>query len=431
MLVELSGVSTDLLRETDKFQQKEKIKYSRYGQLVLIPAILGFIAGTYAFSVISNNIYACIAFGAIWFFVILSVDMAMSATIYKSKHGSGFGFFTAIFFRLAFSILVGIVISHPLVLRVFEPSIEKFIEANDKKEKNEAIREATVKVTDAEKPFQEKIDRLRDLNLCLNRLIQFESSVENIYAKEFVIPNTNIPCGSSSGRKQGCGGECRDRKATVKANIKEIADIEKEKKNSIAKISQEEILKKTKNDAANPVTKDYLARTDALGILANGDSSANIKGHEHIKIASNLLIWFFVFLDCLIVIFKASTPMGAYEHTNDIFLERHIAFLEAEKDAHIAYIKTISTGKAKVKAEYEVEIAKVLKEHRLISGSIYEIDKDAENLKSIKDKMLKDVGLFNLSRRKEIKKQIFNMEALLDLSRAKAIDGLSDRLGKL
>lgn len=72
-----------------------------------------------------------------------------------------------------------------------------------------------------------------------------------------------------------------------------------------------------------------------------------------------------------------------------------------------------------------------VKEHRLISGSIYEIDKDTETLKFITSKMLKDVGFFNLSRRKEIKKQILNMESLFDMSRAKTIDGLSDRLGTL
>lgn len=425
MWIRLSGASKDLLDETGKFKQKESIKYARYGRLVLIPAILGGIAGTYAFSVILDNIYACLAFGVLWFFIVFAVDMAMSATLYKTKNGSAWGFRWSVFARLVFSVLVGMVVSHPLVLRIFEPSIEANLVERDTAKKNADILDANTKVSNAGKPFDEKITHLKNLNLCLSRLIQFERSIDNTYAKEFTIPSSNIPCGSASGYGKGCSGECKQREKEVVKNTREIAKLEQDKANAIK--PQTTILGNAEQNRSTAVTKDYLARTEALDLLSNGDGKS-VKGHPHVWIANQALIWFFVVLDCLIVIFKAATPMGALEHTSDILLEWHIEEVRAKKEAQTIYIKTIANGKAKVQAAYEVKIAEILSTQHLVSGTIQEYERDIDKLKIIKKRMLRDAGLFNLKRRSEIKKQIFKMEHLMDLARAKTFENLSKSL---
>jgi Domain of unknown function (DUF4407) len=149
--IKLSGASKNLLNETGKFEEKESIKYARYGRLVVIPAILGGIAGAYAFSTILDNPYWCFFFGLLWFFIVLAVDMAMSATMYKSKRDSPIGFWVSVAFRILFSICVGVVISHPLILRIFEPSIEKNIKERDQTKKNQEVLSAKGNVDSASK----------------------------------------------------------------------------------------------------------------------------------------------------------------------------------------------------------------------------------------------------------------------------------------
>ena len=92
MFLRLSGASTDLLKHTGIFQQKEEIKYSRYGKLIVIPAILGGFAGGHALSTIFDNFYWCLAWGIFWFFAVLFIDMAMSATLYKTTKVNKSGF---------------------------------------------------------------------------------------------------------------------------------------------------------------------------------------------------------------------------------------------------------------------------------------------------------------------------------------------------
>lgn len=424
MWVNLSGVSKNLLDETGKFKEKETIKYARYGRLIVIPAILGGIAGSYAISTILDNLYLKIAFGFLWFFIILSVDMAISATMYKSKNNSSIGFWISVIFRLIFSVCVGVVISHPLVLRIFEPSIEKWIEKIDIKNKNQEVLSARIVVDSAKKEYNDKIEKLELSNECLGRLIQFESSKDNNFSKEF-FDRSNNSCGVSSGKGAGCSTECRDRKKIIKDNIAEITKTKKERDDNTK--PEEAILKSADDKLSKQATKDYLARTEALDALANGDKKEG-NSHPHVSIAAKSLICFFVVLDCLIVIFKASTPMGAYEHTNDVLLDQHISDLQAEIEAHSIYIKTISQGKAKVKAKQEVVLEEVLEMQTLITSALKRIDKEKSEFKTIKKRMLEDVGLFEFDKRRKIKQQLDAMENLYFSARNNVIDKLSENM---
>lgn len=324
--IRFSGASPKLLEKTGDFYESESIKYTRYGVLVFIPAILGAISGGYAISTIVENQIIIGTFAVIWFFVILFIDMAISATMYKSNRSGKIEFFITVIFRLIFAICVGMVISHPLVLRVFEESINKNIIERNRINYEEDIINAQASLIDAQKPFEEQIINLKNKNECLATLIQFETSAKNTKenVKEFFDKN-NISCGFNSGLGAGCTSECKERKNLINQNNKKIKELEEQMK--IGTKIQQDIL----NDAnmrkdISPPT-DYLERTEALDVLKNGDGKY-FKPRPHVSVAANMLICFFVFLDILIVLLKALTPMGAYEHTKDFYLDRHIETLK-------------------------------------------------------------------------------------------------------
>ena len=423
MWIKLSGASKNLLDKTGEFSEKETIKYSSYGRLVLIPAILGGFAGTYAFSTILDNNYLSIAFGILWFSIVLVIDMAMSATIYKSKRDKPIGFWIAVIFRIVFAICVGLVVSHPLVLSVFEPSIEKNIQQRDDFNKAQEIFGAKTKLDTAKNYYLTRIDSIRGQNQCLTNLIQFETSKDNTYARNF-LDDKNILCGVSSGKGGGCSSECIERKKLIKANEKQINLYTKEMEKSTS--SEQGILDDAEDHKNRPVITDYLERTEALDLLMNGDGK-HFKMHPHVSIAAKLLIFFFVIMDILIVVFKASTPMGAYEHTMDLYLDRHIGLLEAKKEVDIRYAKESEDIMRKI----HLKAILIGEARELYSKIVANLDDDFDGFEAIRRKWLKSASIFDLKRKKQIKQELYELEKLYALSRTKTIHTLAVELSNM
>lgn len=427
MFLRLSGVSTDLLKHTGSFQQKEQIKYSRYGKLIIIPAVLGGFAGGHALSTIFDDFYWCLAWGVFWFFAVLFIDMAMSATLYKTTKDKKIGFWIQVTFRLLFSIVVGAVIADPLVLRLFEPNILQSIKERDFEKKTEKILAAKSTLTTAKQPFQQKIDALQAQNACLGRLIQFEESSANVNGnvKEF-FTNEDKPlsCGFSSGKGAGCFGECINRKGIITKNNKEILDLQKElSENS----KTEKILLKEVEDRKNiEPSLDYLSRTEEMEVLKYGDGNTR-KPHPDIATKHTFLIWFFIVIDCLIVGFKAFTPMGAYEHTIELMLDRHIAALKSENSAHEIYVNSVSQAKAKINADTEKLKTEALGLQALIVQTFSDSERNNEEIRNLIRKQTRGSLFMSKEEKTRLKKMAFEMENLQATAHAKTIE----KLGKI
>ncbi len=424
MWIKLSGASKDLINRTGIFKQHESIKYSRYGRLILVPPILGAIGSYYAFSIIEKNQYICAVFAAIWFFIILAVDMAMSATMYKSDRKKSTGFAIAIFFRLVLSVCVGLVVSHPLILRIFEPSIEKNINDKDQDDKNQKVLSATSTLASAKTIYQIQIDKLNSTNKCLTNLTQFERSTANTTSRDFFETNGAL-CGSSSGMGAGCGTECHNKEDIIEANDKKIAAIRTEM-NTVVTPETSILDTAIIQGKTVPATTDYLARTEALDILMNGDGQ-KLKEHTHVSRAATLLIFFLVVLDCLIVIFKWTTPIGAYEYAIDALEEEYIKQLQAESIIHISTIEQIATLKGKL----EIDAFDILLIQNLLTEVIRQIDISREDFNMRKKQWLRGVGLFEFSRRKQLKRDIFKIERMYDNVRAKTLENVSSKIHKM
>lgn len=424
MWIKLSGASKDLINRTGIFKQKESIKYSRYGRLILIPPILGAIGSYYAFSIIERNQYICAAFAAIWFFIILAVDMAMSATMYKSDRKKSKGFAIAIFFRLVLSVCVGLVVSHPLVLRIFEPSIEKNINDKDESDKNQKVLSATSTLASAKTIYQTQIDKLNSTNKCLINLTQFERSTANITSRDFFEENGAL-CGSSSGRGAGCGTECRNKEDIIKANDEKISEIRTEMNTVV--IPETSILDKAIIQGKTvPATTDYLARTEALDILMNGDGQ-KLKENTHVSRAATLLIFFLVVLDCLIVVFKWTTSIGAYEYAIDAYEEQFIKQLEMETIVHVSTIEKLAI----LKGKSEIDAYELLVTQNLLTEVVRQIDISRDDFNMRKKQWLRGVGLFEFSRRKQLKRDIFKIERMYDNVRAKTLENFSSKIHRM
>ena len=125
-LILCAGSDKDLL---DQCPKSEHIKHSGFGALVLVPAVLALFSMTYAISTFVDNRYLYVIAGITWCCIVFIFDRFVVSTFRKKdtiyQDAKSFAFIS----RLIFSIFVGIVVAHPLVLlheRCFPTSLYHF-----------------------------------------------------------------------------------------------------------------------------------------------------------------------------------------------------------------------------------------------------------------------------------------------------------------
>jgi hypothetical protein len=119
----LSGSGTETLEACPGWEQR---KYVAFGATVLVPCLFAFIACSYALSTLTTNYAVIFPVAAVWSFIILAIDRALLAS-YRPflSLPRKLGQFVLRFFV---AILMGMTISHPLVLLLFRDTISSVIE---------------------------------------------------------------------------------------------------------------------------------------------------------------------------------------------------------------------------------------------------------------------------------------------------------------
>jgi hypothetical protein len=119
-LIICAGSDDDVLKDCPK---SEHIKHAGFGALVLVPALLAFFSMTYAISTFVGNKLMYIIAGLSWCAIVFVFDRFVVSSFRKretiKQDARSFTFIS----RLVFSVFVGIVVAHPLVLLYFSESI--------------------------------------------------------------------------------------------------------------------------------------------------------------------------------------------------------------------------------------------------------------------------------------------------------------------
>ncbi len=142
----LSGAGAETLEQCPNWEQR---KYVAFGATVLVPTVFAFIACAYALSTLTQDWRIIVPVALVWGFIILTIDRALLAT-YRSfqKFHRKMGQF---FLRMIVAALMGITISHPLTLLLFQDTVHSVIEEE---------REAEIAAVRAESTLvKEGVDR--------------------------------------------------------------------------------------------------------------------------------------------------------------------------------------------------------------------------------------------------------------------------------
>lgn len=120
-----AGVNKPILRRC----QSDYSKYAGIGGTILFTALMAALSGGYALNFVFDNTYIALAFGLFWGLLIFNLDRFIVNTMYSDgKHTISWAELKSGLPRIIMAIFLGIVISTPLELKIFEDKITMEIE---------------------------------------------------------------------------------------------------------------------------------------------------------------------------------------------------------------------------------------------------------------------------------------------------------------
>ncbi len=297
-----AGSDTSILRRCPR---SERIKHIGFGTLVLIPAILALVSMTYALSTVGQlqeHLWLAFIGGIVWALIIFSFDRYIVSTHRRKLQNKDELKSPAFYLRFLFAFILGIVISHPIVLLYFDGSITDTIKQNKVEHQKEIQAEYDARIQKTEKQLA-VIDsnyyakeKARDLQA---DVVAREIDGEVIKNAKGEIVTTGIyGKGPSAENKirhlQKLETELKTLRKTdsiLKSNLfAEKAQLQKEADSNIA---------------AYNVSFDYLRRELALEQMKEENSI--------VWVTQWFLMFLFVLVDILPVTFKTFAPFGMYD----------------------------------------------------------------------------------------------------------------------
>ena len=302
LFVWFAGSDTDILVRCG---QSERIKHAGYGGLVLVPAILGVISMAYAMSTLTPSVYTYIGAGLTWGFIVFLFDRFIVSTFRKSPSLWKDILSLVFLVRIVFAVGIGIIVSHPLVLLVFNDSLVQELtnmQIDGEQEINDKYTLSLQEIQHQDSLLKAEIDKKLETRACKENLLLFEMSGKD----------TTMFCGTTSGMKQ-YGPRSQEIKEEIKTINAEIQELRSKNFTTMASnASQTDSIRQTK---ANRLTEfranfssNYLAREIALERLERREI-----GGITIKYTKWFILIFFILVDLLPVTFKALTKYGEYD----------------------------------------------------------------------------------------------------------------------
>ncbi len=301
-LIICSGSSIKLLEKTPT----EINKHAGIGGVILFTAILASLSSGYALYSVFDNIWAASGFGILWGLMIFNLDRFIVASMRKS--GNFFRQFFAATPRIILAALLGIVISKPLELRIFEKEIDK--QLNVIINRNKTVLQDSVN----KRYVQLSGNFSNERNEIYTRINSLRSEY-NLVSSELEKEVVGTPTETTTG-KVGYGPNAKRKEEIKNAKKAELDAYMAQMKPRLDELDKEvdalAIQKQKELEAARPTEDNYTgfaARMQALNELS--------KNNKILGLASLFIMGVFISLEMAPVLVKLISPKGPYDYLLD------------------------------------------------------------------------------------------------------------------
>lgn len=298
-LMVCSGGNIHILRKTPS----EWNKFSGIGGIVLFTAVFATLSAGYAMFTVFDNIWTAIGFGILWGLMIFNLDRYIVSSIKKT--GTWWNQILMAIPRLVLATFLGIIISKPLELKIFEKEVNKQLNTIIQRNKKQLQGEMNGRILQQSGPFETEKKQISE------KIVQYQKSYDSASVeleKEILGTKTGLTSGkvgfgSNAKRKQELKEQ---RKQDLENYQKQVAPrleyLDKEISKVYTNLETERKSTETFEDKFN----GFAARLQALDEL--GKNSAII------GLAASFIMGLFICLEISPVLVKLISHIGPYDH---------------------------------------------------------------------------------------------------------------------
>lgn len=294
-----SGGNIHILRKTPS----EWNKFAGIGGIVLFTAIFATLSAAYAMYTVFDDIFISAGFGILWGLMIFNLDRYIVSSIKKT--GTWWNQILMSIPRLILATFLGIIISKPLELKIFEKEVNKQLNTIIQRNKKQLEGEMSGRILSQSGPFETEKKQISD------KIAQYQVSYDSaavelekeILGKKSGLTSGKEGFGSNAKRKQELKEQ---RKQDLENYQKQVAPrleyLDKEISKVYTNLKTERKASETFEDKFN----GFAARLQALDEL--GKNSAII------ATAAAFIMGLFICLEISPVLVKLISSVGPYDY---------------------------------------------------------------------------------------------------------------------
>lgn len=294
-----SGANIHILRKTPS----EWNKFAGIGGIVLFTSVFATLSAGYAMFTVFDNIWTSVGFGILWGLMIFNLDRYIVSSIKKT--GTAWNQILMAIPRLILAIFLGIIISKPLELKIFEKEVNKQLNTIIQRNKKQLQGEMNGRILQQSGPFETEKKQIA------GKIATYQASYDSAAVeleKEILGTKTGVTSG-----KEGYGPNAK-RKAELKEQRR--ADLENYQKQiaprldyldkEISKVYTNLETERSKTETFEDKFNGFAARLQALDEL--GKNSAII------ALAASFIMGLFICLEISPVLVKLISAVGPYDY---------------------------------------------------------------------------------------------------------------------
>ena len=337
-----AGANREVLRQCPT----DYAKYAGIGGTILFTALMAMLSGGYALYFVFESVSKAIAFGIFWGLLIFNLDRFIVNTMYSDgKVTISWKEFFSGLPRIIMAIFLGIVISTPLEMKIFEDRINSQL-VKDNIERTNASR---AKIDEGNKPLSER----------RNLLEQQQSEIQERLARA----NEELKKegeGSALSGKAGHGQIYKDKEQNLKAIETELNMWNSSHQQELEDLREQIKINRDKGDA------DIAEGNHENGFCVRYEAFSNVKKENlALSVVSLVIMLLFIIIETAPTFFKMMIASGPYDdylraemHRVRVLSDIRISDLNDDVNTEVQ----ISTKRNKVRLEAEVLANKELME---------------------------------------------------------------------
>jgi hypothetical protein len=301
-LLVCSGGNIHILRKTPS----EWNKFAGIGGIILFTAVFATLSAGYAMFTVFDDIWISVGFSILWGLMIFNLDRYIVSSIKKT--GTWWNQVLMALPRLILAAFLGIIISKPLELKIFEKEVNKQLNTIIQRNKTQLQAEMNGRILQQSGPFETEKKQIQ-AKVAEYQKAYDSASVElekEILGKQSGLTSGKVGFGSNAKRKS----ELKEQRRQDLENYqKQIAPRLEYLDKEISKVYTNIETERNKTETFEDKFNGFAARLQALDELE--------KNSAIIGIAATFIMGLFICLEISPVLVKLISSVGPYDYLLD------------------------------------------------------------------------------------------------------------------